>query len=59
MERKISWATGADIALCRECVKERVKEMNKEGFELTFIAIQSKDNNPASLTEAILVFTKK
>lgn len=59
MEQKVASVGGADVPICTEKIKEITKELNAEGFELTFVAIQSKDNNPAAYTDAILVFTKK
>lgn len=59
MEQRIASTGGADVPICAENMKKITKELNAEGFELTFIAIQSKDNNPATFTDAILVFTKK
>lgn len=59
MEQRIASTGGADVPICAENMKRITKELNAEGFELTFVAIQSKDNNPAAFTDAILVFTKK
>lgn len=59
MEQRIASTGGADVPICAENMKKITKELNAEDFELTFIAIQSKDNNPAAFTDAILVFTKK
>lgn len=59
MEQRITWTGGADFPICTEKVKAITKEMNAEGFELTFVTTQSKNNEPSAYTDAMLVFTKK
>ena len=59
MEQKVKWAMGASLAICITQIDIKTKGMNKEGFELTGVTIQSKNNNPEERTEAVLVFTKK
>lgn len=59
MEQRIASTGGADFPICTEKVKTITKEMNTEGFELTFVTTQSKNNDPSAYTDAMLVFTKK
>ena len=59
MEQRVSWKAGADLPICTEEVNKLTKKMNADGFELTLISVQCRDNNPSAYTEAMLVFTKK
>lgn len=59
MEQKVEHVYGVDFPICARNMDSTVKKLNGEGFELTFITTQSKDNDPAKFTDAMLVFTKK
>ncbi len=59
MEQKIRKVFGADLGICICNMAEIIQQLNKEGFELTYVTFQSDNNKFSNPTYAILVFTKK
>ncbi len=58
MEQKVICVAGVNFHICMDSAQELAKELNKEGFALTFATTQSKNSDPTRYTEAMLVFTK-
>lgn len=59
MEQKIEYVGGTDFPICTDKVNQLAKELNKEGFKLTFVTTQSQDNQPYNHTDVMVVFTKE
>ncbi len=59
MEQRTEWVGGADFPIATQNVNDMTQKFNKEGFKLTFVASQCRNNNPCEPTNFMLVFTKE
>ena len=59
VKQKIEYASGADVPTLSVEIQKKTEKLNKEGFELTFVAYQSNDNKAYHFSTAIMIFTEK
>ena len=59
MKQIVKWISGVDFEFATQRVSEMTKEMNEEGYKLTFAISQCYKSQPSLPTDLMVVFNQE